>query len=241
MAPFRGVWFLLLAVQGLLIPALGRFLRGREGRRTIMAALGLFTVLFLAAYKTALWLDPAAPFSFWNELPLQPCNIVALLLAPAALSRGRVLKGFCFHFGTLFALLAFTMPVPGFEAVPLLSVPCLGYYGFHGLVLALSLSLGASGLYRPRYRDLPPVLLTLAGAALAAHAVNCLLRAAVYPAANYFFTFDPLGNPILGAAYGLLPCPFLYELPLLAVAVGWGLLTTWLAGRLAGRKKEVPQ
>lgn len=241
MVPFRGVWLFLLALPVVLAAGLGRLSgRGKTARRA-MAGLGLFTVCFLALYKAALWLDPAAPFCFWNELPLQPCNVAALLLAPAALTESRVLKGFCFHFGTLFALLAFSMPVPGFEAVPLFSAAGLGYYGFHGLVLALSLGLGTSGVYRPQYRDLPGALLLLVGIGGAAHAANCLLRAAVYPAADYFFTFDPLGNPILKAVYARLPHPFLYELPLLAVAVGWGLLMTWLSGCLAGRKKEVPK
>lgn len=240
MVPFRGVWFLLLALPAALALALGRLPRSGGAARRTMAALGGFTVLFLAVYKTALWRDPAAPFCLWNELPLQPCNVAALLLAPAALTDSRTLKAFCFHFGAPFALLAFAMPVPGFEAAPLLSAAGLGYYGFHGLVLALSLGLGTSGLYRPKFRDLPGALLLLAGSAAAAHGVNCLLRASVFPAADYFFTFDPLGNPILGAAYALLPCPFLYELPLMTAAAGWGLLNTWLSGRLAGGKKEDP-
>ena len=44
-----------------------------------------------------------------------------------------------------------------------------------------------------------------------------LLRATVYPEANYFYTYGLEGNAVLEGLRSLIPIPLVYELPLLAV------------------------
>lgn len=199
------------------------YARGRtpvQDNRKSLAALAVFTVAYLAVYKALLPFSPYFAFVFWNELPLQPCNVVAVLAIPAALLRGRIgrlLGGFCFYGGIVFALAALMMPVDGFSEVPLFSVNTIGYYGFHGLVLALAISFGTLKAYRPEWRDIPGVLLVLALLALPVHGVNMLLRASVYPEANYFYTYGLEGNPVMEGLWGLLPAPLVYELPLFPV------------------------
>ena len=185
-----------------------------------LAKLAAFTVLYLAGYKTLLAFSPDFEFAFWNELPLQPCNVVAVLAIPAALSRGRIgrlLKEFCFYGGIVFTPVALVMPVDGFSGVPLLSVNAIGFYGFHGLVLVLSVSFGTLKVYRPEWRDIPGVLLILLLLALPVHGVNMLLRATVYPEANYFYTYGLEGNSVLEGLKSWIPIPLVYELPLLLV------------------------
>lgn len=199
------------------------YVRGRppaKDNRKFLAALAAFTVVYLTVYKALLAFSPNFEFVFWNELPLQPCNVVAVLAIPAALLRGRIgriLQGFCFYGGIVFAPVALMMPVDGFSGVPLLSVNAIGFYGFHGLVLALSLSFGTLKVYRPEWRDIPGVLLALVVLALPVHGVNMLLRTAVYPEANYFYTYGLEGNPVLEGLKDLIPVPLVYELPLLLV------------------------
>ena len=187
-------------------------------RRRFLAALAGLTVVWLGIYKLLLWAVTDYPFFFWNELPLQPCNVVALLSIPAALLRGRLarpLRAFCFYGGIVFSLAAMAQPVDGFYDIPLLSVNAVGFYIFHGLVLAVAITFAFWELYRPSFRDTPAVLLVLTLLGGAVHLVNLLLRATVYPQASYFYTCGLEGNPVLEWLLELIPAYFLFELPLL--------------------------
>ena len=185
-----------------------------------LTGLAAVTVGYLAIYKILLALSSSYEFVLWNELPLYPCNLVAFLTLPAALLEGRIgrlLKAFCFYGGIVFAPVAMLMPVAGFSDIPLFSVNAIGFYGFHGLVLALSVSFGTLKVYRPMFRDIPGVLLVLVFLALPVHGISMLLRATVYPEANYFYTYGLEGNPVLEGLKGLIPIPLVYQLPLLLV------------------------
>ena len=191
-----GIW----SVRGRMSPAMGETEPPARDNRKFLAAMAAFTVVYLAVYKTLLAFNPDFDFKFWNELPLQPCNVVAVLAIPAALLRGRIgrlIREFCFYGGIVFVPVALTMPVDGFSGVPLISVNAIGFYGFHGLVLALSISFGTLKVYRPEWRDIPGVLLVLSVLALPVHGINMLLRATVFPEANYFYTYGLEGNPVL--------------------------------------------
>lgn len=220
-------WVLLLAPVALaaVIRAVRTPLERRWGgtspcrfRQRFLAALALLSVAWLFAYKFLLWAVTDYPFEFWNELPLQPCNVVALLALPAALLRGRAakpLRAFCFYGGIVFSLAAMALPVDGFHDIPLLSVNAIGFYGFHGLVLTLAISFAAWELYQPSFGDTPAVLLLLTLLGGAVHLVNLLLRATVYPHASYFYTCGLEGNPVLEGLLEVIPVYFLFELPLL--------------------------
>ena len=187
-------------------------------RQRFLAGLALLSVIWLCVYKALLWAVTDYPFSFWNELPLQPCNVVALLAISAALLQGkaaRPLRAFCFYGGIVFSLAAMVQPVDGFYDIPLLSVNAIGFYGFHGLVLALAISFASWALYRPSFADTPAVLLVLTLLGGAVHLVNLLLRATVHPQASYFYTCGLEGNVVLEGLLELIPVYFLFELPLL--------------------------
>ena len=224
--PLNGVWWavlLVLAALAALIwyirsggyPAPRGFRNTEKKNRGFLAGLGLCTFCYLTVYKILLSRVPEFDFQAWNELPLQPCNVVALLSIPAALCNARLLKGVCFYGGTVFAALALLMPVEGFSQIPLFSVRGLGFYGFHGLVLLLSVSFGTLRVYRPRYRDIPGVLAVLSVLTALAHGVNLLLRAFAYPDANYFYTCGLPGNTVLEGLRAAIPLDLVYELPLL--------------------------
>ena len=145
-----------------------------QENQKFLTALSAFTIAYLAVYKLLLAVAPAYEFVIWNELPLYPCNLTAILGLPAVLLRGRIghlLKAFCCYSGIVFAPVAMVMPVAGFSEVPLLSVNAIGFYGFHGLVLALSVSFGTLKVYQPAFRDIPGVLLVLMLLALPVHGV----------------------------------------------------------------------
>ena len=241
-----GIWLALLLAAVALAVAIGAArapLERRWGgaspcrfRRRFLAGLAGLSVAWLCIYKVLLWAVTDYPFFFWNELPLQPCNVVALLSVPAALLQGRTarpLRAFCFYGGIVFSLAAMALPVEGFYDIPLLSVNAIGFYGFHGLVLVVAVSLASWDLYRPSFGDTPGVLLQLTLLGGAVHLVNLLLRATVFPQASYFYTCGLEGNPVLELLLELIPVYFLFELPLLLLmALFCGCITLlWRLGR----------
>ena len=220
-APLNGIWWgifaLILAAAVLVWLLRGRGRKSVGGNRRFLGLLALFTLFYLWGYKTLLSLQPDFDFQFWNELPLHPCNLLAILALLAAVTDWQILKTFCLCAGIPFATVALLMPVGGFDQLPLLSVSAIGFYGFHGLVLVLAVSFGTLRVCRPRWRDVPGAAALLVGLGAAAHGVNLLLRATVSPQANYFYTLGLEGNPVLEGLWALLPVPLAYELPLLLV------------------------
>ena len=156
----------------------------------------------------------------------------------AAATDWQVLKNFCLCAGIPFAMVALLMPVDGFSQVPLFSVNAIGFYGFHGMVLALSVSFATLGVCRSRLRDIPGTAALLVGLGTAVHGVNVLLRATVFGGANYFYTFGLEGNVVLEGLWALLPMPLVYELPLLLVLIAVCLATTLLARLAEGRRRQ---
>ena len=180
-----------------------------------MTALAGVTIVYMVLYKAGQVIQTGF---LWDKLPLHACNLAAVLALPAALAGnrrwGQPLRGFCFYGGVIFSLAAMAMPERGYDVMPLLSINALGFYGFHGLVLAQSFCFATWGLHRPAWRDLYRSPLILAAMALPVHGINLLLRATVYPQANFFYTCGLAGNPVMEWLYGLIPVPFLFELPL---------------------------
>lgn len=219
---FNAAWWLMIAVQVVLILLI--WLVGRKksdkARERLIIAVWVFMVIYLTAYKYYLVeLSTAYETSFWNELPLNLCQVASLLVLPAILSKSRTLRGFCAFVGTCCSMMGMMMPVAGFYDIPLLSGESIGFYGFHGLVFVICVSLFTLRLYRPHVKDVPGIMLFLAFAALVAHGINWLLRATVFPGANYFFTYDTEGNPVLDIFRNMIDIPYVYQLPLL-VPVG---------------------
>ena len=85
-------------------------------------------------------------------------------------------------------------------------------------------------------------MLALFVIALVVFGINMLLRATgLHPKANYFFSVETEGNPLLELFYSWLPWPFLFLLPsIVIVAVYAGVITAGfaLADRLRGKKRS---
>ena len=233
---FNAAWFIMFAVQIALILFLYFLCKGKteKFKVRVMTVFYIFLVVFYIVYKWYL-ISPVSPYetSLWLELPLALCQVASFLALPAIRSRNRVLMGFCFLVGSICSLLAMLMPSPGFSDIPLLCGESIGFYGFHGLVFVQSIAIYVIGLYNPCVKDAPKVALLLGVFALIAHGINFVLRSTVCDKANYFFTYDPDGNPILGLIRQYIDINYVYLLPFLVPA---GLVFALLA--LILHKKE---
>ena len=224
MRPFSPLFFLLFALFLLLLIVSSLLLRKKSERTRAMviACACWVTLLGFIAYKYALSVDAEfneltavmGGFNWWGELPLQLCNINMILIPIAALSGKRILQCFCFFMGPLGAGLALALPGIGFEHYSILLPRMIGYYGTHWMVVFGSLALGALGLDKPKYKDYLLTLASAFGISFLIFLVNSLLRVTklnLY--ANYFFTHEPEGNPILELFHSWLPFPFLCLIP----------------------------
>lgn len=253
MAPFNGVFFavfggflLLLVLSSLLLRKKSEQVRGR-----VIVWACLLTLVGFVVYKYCLSIDREydaltanmGGFNWWGELPLQLCNINMILIPIAVATKNRGLMSFCFFVGPLGALLALVMPGNGFDGYSILMPRMLGYYGTHFMVMIEGLALAAFGLYRPQFRDLPKTLLAILLITFAVFCINMLLRTTgLHPKANYFFSVETEGNPVLEIFHHLIPYPFLYLLPGVLVLVVYMAPITfgfWIADR-AHEKKAVP-
>jgi uncharacterized membrane protein YwaF len=246
MRPFNAVFFLGLGAFLLLLIVASVALR-RKSERTrqiVLIAACLVTFAGFFVYKYYLSIDAEfdritaamGGFNWWGELPLHLCNINMILVPIAVATKNRGLMSFCFFVGPLGAMLALVMPGNGFDGYSILLPRMLGYYGTHYMVVIECLAVVTFGFYRPKFSDLPKTVLAIFLIALIIFGINMLLRTTgLHPKANYFFTVETEGNPVLDLFYNLIPYPFLYLLPgTLVLGAYAALLTTgfWIADRL---------
>ena len=237
MHPFNGVFFACFAPFLLLLVLAGVCLRGKSERtkKTVLVTACVLTLLGFFVYKYFLSIDAEfnevtasmGGFNWWGELPLQLCNINLILIPIAVLTNRRALMSFAFFVGPLGALMALVMPGTGFDGYSILLPRMLGYYGTHFMVIIEALALAVFGLYRPRFRDLPGTIAALLVVSLAVFGFNMLLRTTgLHPKANYFFSVETEGNPVLDLFYSRIPYPWLYELPSILILLPYMLIIT---------------
>ncbi len=255
MRPFHGLFFAFLALLCGGLVLLGRFARthGEREKKALLLGLSLFNMVFYFVYKFALSRDgqflevsDLDRFNWFNELPLQLCNINLFLIPLGVLTRKRPVLGFAFFIAPLGALMAMCFPEPPFVGYSLFLPRMLGFYGTHGLLVVCGLSLAVMGFYRPHWRDFPGIIGAYGVLTVAAHGINLFLRATGLCAqANYFFTFGAEIS-VLQWFWSMIPRPLFYELPapfiLLAymssVTGGFSLGNRLRLRRLAARMEE---
>ena len=226
--PFNAVFLIVFAAFLLLLAAASLLLRGKSERtrRLALVFACLLTLIGYFLYKHALSLDvdynlitaERGGFNWWGELPLQLCNINMILIPVAVLRRSRPLMAFAFFLGPLGAMMALAMPGLGFDGYSLLLPRMLGYYGTHFMIVMEGLALACFGLYRPRFRDLPRTVLAALAISFGVFLINLLLRwSGLHPKANYFFSVETEGNPLLEIFHRWIPVPFLYLIPCVGI------------------------
>jgi len=237
--PLNGPFF-LLAAPILLIFLVFHIAAQKKDivwRKRVLSILMILTSVAFIVYKIFLGMDSdysricaeagIGEFNWWGELPLQLCNI-NMLMIPVALACGnRKLLGFSAYSGTLGALMALLMPSAGFEHYSLLLPRIMGFYGTHMMIFLGSVSLLTLGIYKPRYRDIPLLLVTFYAICAIIFGINMLLRVTgLHTYANYWFNVATEGNPLLELFYSFIPVPLLYTAPALLILLAYMLIIT---------------
>lgn len=227
--PFNlGFWLIAVltaaALVALYLLGRGKTQRWREG---MLLALCAFNLVFYFVYKGMLSHDAEfllvkgmEKFNWFDELPLQLCNINLFLIPIGVWTKKRPILGFSFFFAPLGALLAMVSPNAPFNGFSLALPRMIGYYGTHALLIVCGLALAVLNIYRPRRRDVGGILVALLALAVCMHGVNTLLRATVCPEANYFYTYYS-DISLIRLMWRLIPVPLLYQLSGLLPLAGY--------------------
>lgn len=233
--PFNAVHIGLFVFAAAVIVALyfALYRADEDTKKWVVVAICAANVIGFFLYKFALSRDAEflrvnciSRFNWWNELPLQLCNINMFLIPIGLLTKKRAVMGFSFFVAPLGAVMALLFPEPAFTGFSLFLPRMLGFYGTHIVIFICGISLATLGLYRPQLRDFPGIYLTLICLACGAHVLNLVLRRTVCPFANYFFTY-PADISILRLFFKWIHVPLLYLVPGLAI-LGAYMITVWL-------------
>ncbi|MBQ4253131.1 MAG: YwaF family protein [Erysipelotrichaceae bacterium] len=227
-ATFSLPWFFWVAVAVIML--VGVRLAGspleRDRQFSLVRCLSLLELVYLLVYKYALrYLR--SEYNVFNELPCYLCNISSIICLLAAVSESQLLMAYCSSIGFLGAVLAYLMPDGPNVNQKFFSWQALGFYGYHSLLVASSLSFWVLGLYEPAVSDALKVTIFTVVIIMAVHLVNLLMiRTGLNPKSNFIFTIRP-DNAVLAWFHKLNPVELWYLLPV-AVPL-WGLCASQLA------------
>jgi uncharacterized membrane protein YwaF len=215
---FNLVFILYLSFLILLTVLIWYFLKDKseQTRKWFIIGACLFNIVFFFIYKGFLSVDKEfieisnlQKFSWWSELPLQLCNINMFIIPVSLIWKKKFLMGFSFFIAPLGAVMALMFPEPAFAGYNFFLMRNIGFYMTHGLLIVLGISLSTLRFFKPNFKLIPKILLTLVVLSLAMHGFNSILRSSICPQANYFFTY-PADISILTMFYKWLPVPYLY-------------------------------
>ena len=226
--PFNAIYLIVFAFFIALLVAASLLVRGKQEKtkQIVLSAACLVTVAGFFVYKYFLSIDAEfavanaamGGFNWWNELPLHLCNINMLLIPIAVWRKNRALMSFSFFVAPLGAMMALAMPSAGFDGYSILLPRMIGFYGTHFMIFIEGIALATFGFYRPEFKDLPRMELTILLITFCVFVINVLFRiSGLSPKANYFFAMETEGNPLLEIFHGWIPLPFLYLLPSLVI------------------------
>lgn len=222
--PFNALYWVLLAATFATLFILTALLKNLdlETKKIAFCILCCLTFTGFFAYKYFLSKDmdyrvirkEYGGFNWWNELPLQLCNINMILMPIAVLMNEKGLLSFCFYIAPLGALMAVSMPVAGFDKYSIFLPRMLGFYGTHYAIIVESLLLLTLGFYRPQFADLTTTIIMAAIISFVVHLINLFIRkTGRFEHANYFYTMEREGNPVLEFFYKLIPFDYFYLAP----------------------------
>lgn len=180
----------------------------------------LFTLVWFCVYKYAISLDTGyyemcgyGEFTWLNELPLYPCNVVILLLPLAVATMNGALLSFVSFTAVFGPLSALLMPGTGLSGDSLFIPRIFGFYTTHFIALMACPLLASLGIYRPKIKDVLKSAGMLVLVCAAVTILNGIMRkTGINPAANYFYSWDPEGNFILELFHSWVPVPFFFSL-----------------------------
>lgn len=241
------MYFILIGIVILSIILVWIIFRKKteKAKKIFVISICLFDIIFFFIYKYWLSIDPVflklnnlERFNWWNELPLQLCNINMFLIPISLLTNNKFLKSYAFFITPLGALCALTFPENAFVGDSIFVLRNIGFYGTHMILIIAGVSLLTLGLYEPKVKEIFLPAITTFGLATIMFVFNTILRNTVCAEANYFFTHDA-SVPVLSTFYKWIPIPLIYELLSAFILIPYCLIITYIYKIIMKYKKDV--
>jgi len=247
---FNSLFWILIACTVLMIVVIWCIFRNKseKAKENFIVWFCFANIVIYFVYKFFLSKDASYAedsvfgFNWFNELPLQLCNINLFLIPIGVKTRKRGIMGFSFIMSTFGATMALISPASGFSGFSLLLPRMIGYYATHFFILVASITMATFNIYRPEFKDLTKVGITLAVLSAAITGVNYLFRGlGLCSFTNYFYTVEPEGISILEFLWNIVRIPYFYLLPALPLFLVYILILClgfYIPGKIKNRKKE---
>lgn len=239
MKPFNPLFFVGIILFAALAFLLIKIYKDKNLtiRKRLIVVIYTITFIIFVVYKIYLSMDAEfsalrisagyTAFNWFEELPLNLCNLNILLIIIAVLLDSRILLGFCFFFGSMGALCALMIPEAEFMGFSILLPRMMGFYLTHYLLLLQTPLLAGLKIFRPKYSDIKPTFIALMVATMASTVLNLIfIKTSLGPSCNYFFSVDPGGIPPFEFFYKLIPIPGLYMVPIFSVFIPYMFILT---------------
>lgn len=245
--PFSPMFIALFVLGFLFLWLITKVLRDAKDsvKQATFIIICLITAVCFFIYKYALSKDaeynvvyaPYGGFNWWQELPLNLCNIHMLLIPVAVATKKRQLLSFCFYVAPLGALMALLMPVLGFSGYSVFLPRIIGFYGTHIMVIVEAIALYTLDFYKPEYKDILSATFITFIISLFVFGINLILEFfKLCPNPNYFFLMNTEGNPILELFKSYIPYRYLYALPCGLILMVWSLIVTFFVKRIPKKR-----
>ena len=240
MEPFSPMFFVGLILTAVFAVCFIRKYRNKSYEQKRKAIIVMYSIVFVIfmLYKYSLSVDKEYAamriskglpgFNWFEELPLNLCNMNIIIMVLAMAFESRALQGFCFFAGSFGALFPLLMPPAEFTGFSILLPRMLGYYLAHYAALIETPLLAGLDLYKPKYSDIGKVLLSVIAVSVAVTILNLIfIKTGIAPGCNYFYTVYPSGISFLEFLYKLIPVTWFYLLPTLIFIVPYMFILTY--------------
>ncbi len=219
---YKATTTMAIALTGIIALFILRSSRSKD----ITLAMSIFTFLLMAFYRTYLLFDEEyidiaynGNLNIYNELLFYPCNIVVITYLIGLIGHLRPLIAFSFFY-SICPIAALLFPGEGFTNEPFFKPRVFFYYTSHYLIMMMMVFVVASDIYMPEFKDIIPSALLCLLFSFLAYLFNCfLIKTGLNLKANYFYNYDPDGNPLLESLYEHIPHPFLFTLPVVGLSI----------------------
>ena len=236
--PFNGTYKAVALFALLFTAGLCRVLGAMETERAMRSVLHLSGSLtaFLLIYRFLLLFDreyaeaayPEGKINVWNELLFYPCNVIAIVGFAGLLLSSRLLLSFAV-FCSVCPVAALLFPPLGYEKYSITVPRIWAFYLYHYMILTVAAVMVSTRIYVPEYADIIPAIKLYAEMSFVFLLLNYIL---VYTGANdkanYFFNRIPEENAIMELLYRCIPVPYLFTMPLLAIAGLINCVLVWM-------------
>ncbi|MEG2232259.1 MAG: YwaF family protein [Lachnospiraceae bacterium] len=154
-----------------------------------------------------------------KSMPLHLCYLCMVLMPIALKLNHRILFAICYLLSPLAGLLALLFPDPVYIGRGYFEPTYFLFLLMHCSFVIMGIGIATSGIYTPRYADLPKTLgLSIMGICVV-HGINNIFLYVFGQNPNYMYTVSTDRNPGLDFFYNILPVPLLYLVFPILIAV----------------------